>query len=161
MKPKKNHLIKLLFVLIGLSFSCKTLKNDIISVIAVQTANGLVSGKYNADNTVMMFKGIPYATPPVGDLRWKVPQPVSNWEGVLKAGDFGPNAMQNPPMAFGVYTEEFLIPQDSEISEDCLYLNVWSSAKSTDAKKPVIVYIHGGGFTSGSGSVPMERHSKY
>lgn len=154
MKTKQTIIFTFFFIFI-ISLAVQAKKNNSISISAVRTTNGLLSGKYNADKTIMIFKGIPFAAPPVGDLRWKAPQPVKNWEGVRKAENFGPNAMQHKPMAFGVYTDEFLIPKGSEISEDCLYLNVWSNAKSTRDKKPVIVYIHGGGFMSGSGSVAI------
>jgi para-nitrobenzyl esterase len=154
MITKQRFLVTIFFVFI-ISLFVQANKKDNISVNAVSTINGFLSGIYNADKTVMIFKGIPFAAPPVGELRWKEPQPVKSWEGIRKAENFGPNAVQSKPIAFGVYTDEFLIPKGSEISEDCLYLNVWSNAKSTRDKKLVIVYIHGGGFMSGSGSVPI------
>ena len=90
-----------------------------------------------------IFKGIPFAAPPVGNLRWRAPQPVAHWDGVRKADQFSPVCMQNAPNAAA-----------SKPSEDCLYLNVWTSAKSASEKRPVMVWIYGGGFTSGSASVP-------
>lgn len=112
----------------------------------VTTANGKLSGTLEKSN-VISFKGIPYAAPPVGDLRWKEPRPASNWEGVRKADHFGPRAMQ-PPI-FG----DMNFRSDG-MSEDCLYLNVWTSAKSSNDKLPVLVYFYGGGFVAGDGSEP-------
>lgn len=145
-----------IFLLIVLSvFETKAQNGNPISLDAIKTENGLISGTPGTDKSVMVFKGIPYAAPPVGALRWKAPQPAKDWQGIRKCENFGPNAMQGKPVPFKVWTKEFLIPQDGKISEDCLYLNIWTSARSSDEKRPVIVYIHGGGFVNGSGSVPI------
>lgn len=94
---------------------------------------------------IKTFRGIPFAEPPVGELRWKAPQPPKSWEGVRKADVFGNNAMQKP-----VYGDmNFRAPK---MSEDCLYLNVWTPAKSPNEKLPVMVYFYGGGFVAGDGS---------
>lgn len=159
----KNHAPASKLLLVTMSFlmiCCVTLISCTqgpakISVDSVQTENGLISGMTGADPEVMVFKGVPYAAPPVGDLRWKTPQPVESWEGVRECTAFGPNAMQAQPVPRGVYTKEFLIPAGDSISEDCLYLNVWTAAVSVNDKQPVIVYMHGGGFVEGSGSVPI------
>lgn len=97
---------------------------------------------------IQIFKGIPFAAPPVGDLRWKAPQAVIPWKGTKSCLTFGPSPMQDPPVPFFCWTEEYLIPKEP-ISEDCLYLNIWSGAKTKKEKRPVFVYIYGGGFRSG------------
>lgn len=94
-----------------------------------------------------IFKGIPYAAPPIGILRWRPPQPPSGWKGIRSALSAGPIAPQNAPNF--IKTSQFVINEPQ--SEDCLYLNIWSPGLD-DKKRPVLVWIHGGGFTLGSGS---------
>ena len=98
------------------------------------------------EGNINVFKGIPFAAPPVGELRWKAPQPIKPWSGVKDCIQFAASPMQFDPVPFMCWSEEFLIPK-KPIDEDCLYLNVW--AKNTATKKPVLVYIYGGGFVSG------------
>jgi para-nitrobenzyl esterase len=118
----------------------------------VQTGFGKISGY--SSNGISTFKGIPFASPPIGTLRWKAPQSPTPWNGVRPCKTFGPSPMQNAPAPFSMWSEEFLIPKEP-ISKDCLYLNVWSGAKSLGEKRPVLVWIYGGGFNSGGSAVPI------
>ncbi len=120
----------------------------------VQTEAGRVSGVLSNDNTIRIYKGIPFAAPPVGKLRWKAPQPVAHWSDIKRCDAFAASPMQNKPVPFAMYTAPYLIPA-SPISEDCLYLNVWTGAKSTKEKRPVMVWIYGGGFVSGGTACPI------
>ena len=115
----------------------------------VKTANGAIEGEINEDKTVRIFKSIPFAAPPVGDLRWKAPQPAQNWSNVRNCTTFSASPMQNKPVPFLCWTEEF-IAQPEPLSEDCLYLNVWTSARGKEEKQAVFVWIYGGGLSSGS-----------
>ncbi|SEP46993.1 carboxylesterase/lipase family protein [Amycolatopsis saalfeldensis] len=113
----------------------------------VQLEQGVLEG--NQEDGVFRFAGLPYAAPPVGDLRWAAPRPPAAWAGVRDATNFGNAAIQtaNDPRA------ELGAPQ----SEDCLYLNVWSTSLDPRARRPVMVWIHGGGFLGGAGSM-MDYH---
>ena len=117
----------------------------------VRVENGLVRGLPAADPRITAFKGIPFAAPPIGDLRWKAPERAKDWDGVLEAYQFGPISMQETPgidpNAF--YSKEWHVDPDIPMSEDCLYLNVWTPAKSADEKLPVMIWIYGGAFNSG------------
>ena len=143
---KKSNSISrcLIWSFIALACCCPKLSAQLT---VIQTENGLVSGYKSGD--ISIFKGIPFAAPPVGDLRWKAPQPAKNWTGVLKCEDFSASPMQSKPVPFMMWTEEFITPPD-KLSEDCLYLNIWTPAKSAKDKLPVFVWIYGGGFSSGS-----------
>ncbi len=111
--------------------------------LQVATKAGLVQGKAQGD--VRAFLGIPYAAPPIGDLRWKPPQPAAEWDGVKLATEFGPRPMQP-----AIYRD--MIFRDPGCSEDCLSLNVWTPAKDAAAKRPVMVWIFGGGLQAGGTS---------
>lgn len=123
----------LLLVILGYSYVASHAQS---SSRIITTRSGKVEGI--VENGIKSFKGIPFAIPPLGELRWKAPQPVKPWEGVLKADKFAPGAVQ---------------PQKLEQSEDCLYLNIWTTANSDKDKLPVMVWIHGGGFSMGA---PLE-----
>lgn len=115
----------------------------------VRVEQGQLSGVAGSDPGVRVYKGIPFAAPPVGDLRWRAPKPAADWPGVRKADQFSATCMQTP------YPEGSLYHSEPEpVSEDCLYLNIWTGAKSASDKRPVMVWIHGGAFTRGSGSLP-------
>ena len=114
----------------------------------VRVDTGLISGVPGSDNDIRVYKGIPYAAPPVGELRWRAPVTAPSWEGVRKADQFGPMCMQARPNA-GPGAKEV------RMSEDCLYLNIWTAARSAKERRPVMVWSHGGGYTMGSGDSPQ------
>src|SRR5271156_3266987 len=115
----------------------------------VKTDKGPVSGAAGTNPAVRVYKGIPYAKPPVGDLRWKKPLAVDAWTSVKPATQFGASCMQAPYPETSPYYSKL-----GAVSEDCLYLNVWTAAKAAREKRPVMVWIHGGAFTRGSGATP-------
>jgi para-nitrobenzyl esterase len=112
----------------------------------VRLEQGELAGSVGRSPDVRVYRGIPFAAPPVGDLRWKPPQPAPSWQGIRQATQIG-NACPQPPFpANGLYGAS-----PPPISEDCLNLNIWTPAKSADDRLPVMVWIHGGGFRHGSG----------
>ena len=116
----------------------------------VKVENGIVRGVASADPRVTTFKGIPYAAPPVGKNRWRAPQPCPDWDGVLLAQEFAPISMQDQPgVGEDVYCKEWHVDPDIPMDEDCLYLNIWTPAKSADEKLPVLVWYFGGAFQWG------------
>ncbi|HEY2012111.1 MAG TPA: carboxylesterase family protein, partial [Bryobacteraceae bacterium] len=124
------------------------LTSQALAADRVKIATGVLESTGPARNGVRSFKGIPFGQPPVGDLRWREPQPVKNWTGVRNADKFGPTCMQR----LGPGNDYWM--RGDGMSEDCLYLNVWTPAKTGREKLPVFVYVFGGGFQNGDGSEP-------
>jgi para-nitrobenzyl esterase len=118
----------------------------------VTVAEGRLTGVAGRDSSVRVFKGVPYAAPPLGPRRWKAPEPMTAWSGARAADRFAPACMQNLTGARLPWTEEFM--HQGAVNEDCLYLNVWTTG-GRGARRPVFVYLYGGGFTEGSGSVAI------
>ena len=115
----------------------------------VRLSTGTVEGTTGKNAEIRVFKGIPYALPPAGAMRWKAPQDPASWEGTREARQFANDCMQLP------YPQTSLYYQPPKLmSEDCLYLNVWTAAKTANEKRPVMVWIHGGAYTRGSGATP-------
>ena len=142
MKPAFRNTLLAAAIILGSALSGSASGPD-----RVRVSNGVIEGIGAQRSGVRIFKGIPFAQPPTGVLRWKEPQPVKNWDGVRKAVQFGPRAMQAPifgDMGF----------RSNGMSEDCLYLNVWTPAQSGKERLPVMVYFYGGGFVAGDGSEP-------
>lgn len=133
--------------LFAMAFLLATITAGTFAQERVKIANGTLEGTSDKSSGVRSFKGIPFGQPPVGELRWKAPQPVQNWQGVRKADNFGPRCMQRN--VFGDMNF-----RANGMSEDCLYLNVWTPAKAGNQKLPVLVYFYGGGFIAGDGSEP-------
>ena len=154
--PTKIHLIFLSMKKIHFLFlaSLLTICNTKGQSPIAKTQYGSVMGSTTQDGKIDIYKGIPFAAPPVGELRWKKPMPPTPWKDVKACTTFSASPMQSKPVPFFVWSEEFLIPSEP-ISEDCLYLNVWSSNQSNNKKKPVLVWIYGGGFTSGGSACPI------
>jgi para-nitrobenzyl esterase len=123
----------------------------------VRTASGWVAGVPGAVQGVAAFKGIPFAAPPIGALRWKPAQPVPAWSGVRAGDKFGAVCMQPHQPQRIPNNRAVDLPDSPPMSEDCLYLNVWTPAGSADAKLPVMVWIFGGAYTEGSGSSPHDQ----
>ena len=145
MKPNRQRHTLLLALLVGMN----VLHAQQLRYVQVRTANGVLEGVVSPDGKVRTFKGIPYAAPPVGPLRWRAPQPAPAWTGVRRAVEYPPRAMQGR-----IYDD--MIFHDNGPSEDCLYLNLWMPEQHAVGKLPVMIWIHGGGFAAGSSSEPRQ-----
>jgi para-nitrobenzyl esterase len=133
-------------ILLGMLFTL-TVAGNLCAQDRVRIADGTLEGTIDQTAGIRMFKGIPFAAPPVGELRWRAPQPEKPWSGVRKADHFGAQCMQG--RVFGDMGF-----RAAGMNEDCLYLNVWTPAKSDKERLPVLVYFYGGGFVAGDGSEP-------
>lgn len=138
-----NYYRRIVFALCCLLASAALAADD-----SVRIESGSISGTAGQRPEIRVYRGIPFAAPPVGDLRWKAPQPVAPWKGVREAKEFGSNCLQKPYPAGSVYASQL-----PKINEDCLYLNVWTAAKTPAERRPVMVWIYGGGFTRGASSI--------
>lgn len=145
---RNNYFFLNFVLLITAILATKTFgQNNYCFSVQTKVENGTIEGLYDTKTGLQMYFGIPYAKPPVGDLRWKAPQPLDNWNGVKETKKFGPRAIQAP--VFGDMNF-----RSNGISEDCLYLNVWTPAKRNTSGLPVLVYFYGGGYIAGDGSEP-------
>jgi para-nitrobenzyl esterase len=145
MKRIRTHVLLSTLILV-LMLNGNAQNNNGFAVQA-KVENGMIEGLYDTKSGLQVYLGIPFAKPPVGDLRWRAPQSVENWNGVLQTKNFGPRAVQAP--VFGDMSF-----RSNGMSEDCLYLNVWTPAKRNQKGLPVLVYFYGGGFVAGDGSEP-------
>ena len=123
----------------------------------IKTESGYVSGFKTKDEAVTIFKGIPYAAPPEGRLRWKAPEKFPSWAGVRECTKFSASPIQHPQAPFLMWTEEFIIDTSAGYSEDCLTLNIYCPSDVNVKDKPVVVYFHGGSFISGGSSCEIHN----
>jgi para-nitrobenzyl esterase len=137
------YLVIPIFILIG---NVRAQSNNAFPV-QITIENGVIEGNYDTKTGIQTYLGVPFAKPPIGELRWKAPQPAENWQGVKETKKFGPRPMQT--IVFGDMNS-----RSEGVSEDCLYLNVWTPAKRNTKGLPVLVYFYGGGFVAGDGAEP-------
>lgn len=145
MKKTTENIVRIVAVLLVLPIMACSRPSTIVRV-----EGGEIEGVLD-DEGVVVYRGIPYAAPPVGDLRWKQPQPVIPWDGIRKCDKFGPASLQEGQQKGSFYWKEFYQDGNPEMSEDCLYLNIWTPATGKKNKLPVMVWIHGGAFMNGFG----------
>ena len=165
-KIKKTNMTRMAFLLAVGTIAAVTARTSAMIPEQVKTETGLLAGTTAVGQTsVRVFKGIPFAAPPLGENRWRAPQPAAKWDGVRNADAFGAPCAAGAPFggragrggargaAPGQPPAAPAPPREPARSEDCLYLNVWTSAASPNDKRPVMVWIYGGGFTGGSGGM--------
>lgn len=126
--------------------ACKSTK-QVNEQLTVGIEQGIIAGFIDSTTNLSQFFGVPYAKPPIGDLRWKAPQAMEKWNGVKTCTKFADRAVQHNVWGDMIYRSD-------DMSEDCLYLNIWSPNINPDKKLPVLVYIHGGGYIAGTGNEP-------
>tara|TARA_R110002074_G_scaffold401493_2_gene599863 strand:+ start:23815 stop:25446 length:1632 start_codon:yes stop_codon:yes gene_type:complete len=141
----KNLQILIITIILSSSYSAAQETNSFPVLLKIE--NGTIEGNYDTHNGIQRYFGIPFAKPPVGELRWKAPQPLDNWDGIKETKAFGPRPMQT--MVFGDMNS-----RSNGVSEDCLYLNVWTPANMDTKDLPVLVYFFGGGNVAGDASEP-------
>lgn len=139
-----KKLLLLTILMLFLNQGAMTQNKDAFPV-QVQIKRGIIEGNYDTRTGIQSYLGIPFAKPPVGELRWKAPQPLDEWEGVKATKTFAPRPMQT--LVFGDMRS-----RSDGVSEDCLYLNIWTPAKRNTTGLPVLVYFYGGGFVAGDAS---------
>ncbi len=145
----KRSGIVFLCLLAGLWFSAAAVKAEELCATPVTTESGLIKGLAETGTETCVWRGIPYAAAPVGDLRWKAPQPAPKWEGTRDGSKWGARCMQKGEM------EYVNADPSKKMSEDCLYLNIWSPKTRDNRRLPVMVWIHGGGYAGGTGNTKM------
>ena len=145
-------ILLLLLASVALTTGCNVTEADVQSVKIseeVLVTGGAVRGTRSEDGELLVFKGLPFAAPPVDELRWRYPEAVEPWQGVREADSFSPACLQNKRSPNSFYG-----PGADDVDEDCLYLNVWTTAKTQEDRLPVMVWIHGGALRNGHGGIP-------